>query len=519
MEGVRTRTSELLEPLRLLGLSDRRLDLAIGLALLILVGLSRVAVFPASIWEQDEAYFAAAVVGIDVADSKPHPPFFPLWIGLGKLVHRTGVPPAESLMLISAVLSTWLLIPLAALWSRFLRRDLALAAAFMALMVPGMWLYSGRAFSGIGATAFFVLALGLWTRPGSRSLTGGSVAAGLAVLIRPHYALAVVVVMAVLLSRRPRRRWATIVAPAAIFVAVGSTVFVVAAGGLAEVLYVLSLHATQHFDALPMASRGLLDSGITRVLVSPVVTVIWLALTVLGAFTTLGTKKECESGWLVLGALVAMIVVVFGFSNPAHPRYAVPLVVLSSGFVVVGLRRFLSTRWTLVTAVISVCIAAAVTLPAARVYRQELSPPLRALDRAFSLAADRGGVVVADHTLHAFVGYREALGPLEAPVVFDHVLELGATPPPAARAVMIFDGNNGGSLVESERVEVFSCEQALLRRVSQHRFLEITVADGATIDDRSRMIGRSMPHLTRPLLRRPTPPTDSVNNYELTIKN
>jgi len=48
---------------------------------------------------------------------------------------------------------------------------------------------------------------------------------------------------------------------------------------------------------------------------------------------------------------------------------------------------------------------------------------------------------------------------------------------------MIFDGNNGDALIASNGIEAFTCGQALLRRVSQHRYLEIKVTDGATITD------------------------------------
>ena len=449
--------------------------MVISLALVALMGITRLAVFPASIWEQDEAYFAAAVVEIDVADSQPHPPFFPLWIGLGRVVHWAGIPPAQSLMLVSAVSSSLLLIPLAALWSRFLGRGLALAAAVMALTVPGVWLYSPRAFSEIGATALLVPALVFWTRPGWRSTAAGSSAAGLAILIRPQFVLVVVVAMAVLLVQRRGRTWAAVVMPAAILVAVGTTWFVIAAGGLAEILYVSSLHATQHFGALSEADRGLFESGFARVLVSPVVATMWLILTVLGAFSALARKGKSQSGWLVAAALFAMIIVVFGFSNPAHPRYAAPLVVLSSGFVVVGLRRLLGERGAAIGVGGLACWAAAVVLPSASVYRDLPSPPLRALDRAVQLAVEGEGVLVVDRGLHAFVGYREAVGTLGVAVVYDHMLELGAAPPPDAAVVMVFDGIDGGPAASREAAEVFSCDQALLRRLSQDRFLDVTV--------------------------------------------
>lgn len=450
--------------------------LALGLAILVLIGLSRLAAFPASIWEQDEAYFSAAVVEMDLADSRPHPPFFPLWIAFGKLVHSAGLPPAESLMLVSAVLSTVLLIPLTVLWWRLLGPGLAPAAAVVVLMVPGVWLYSGRAFSEIGATAFLVSALACWTRSGGRAAAWGSVAAGAAVLIRPQFGLVVVFVVVWLLVRRPRKAWPAIVAPAAILIVVGATWFAVSAGGLAEVLNVSSLHAAQHFGELSTADRGLFDSGLARLLVSPVVFLVWLGLTALGVFTTLAAKGNREVGWLVLAALTAMIIVVFGLSNPAHPRYAAPLVILSGGFVAAGLRRVLGVRGAIAGAGALVCWAVIVVLPSIEAYRGLPSPPIRALERASRLAAEREGVLVVDRTLHAFVGYREAVGLLEAPVLFDHMLKMGVSPQPGTEAVLIFDGDNGRRRGATEGEEGFSCDDPLLRSLGQNRFLDLTVA-------------------------------------------
>ena len=107
----------------------RRLTLALTTAVFALVCASRVVVFPASIWEQDEAYFAAAVVAIDLADSAPHPPFFPLWIGIGKALHRLGFEPAAGLQVASGCLGSLMFLPLVAVWSRFLKPPLSIAAA------------------------------------------------------------------------------------------------------------------------------------------------------------------------------------------------------------------------------------------------------------------------------------------------------------------------------------------------------------------------------------------------------
>ena len=176
--------------------------------LLLLVLLSRAVVFPASVWEQDEAYFAAAVVEIDLGDSRPHAPFFPLWIGIGKLIHSLGFSPAVGLQLASAVLGSLMIVPLIALWRRLLGTALSVAAAVLVLAVPGVWLLSARAFSGPAATSLIVVSLACWTRPdpGRWVLAAGSMAAGFAVLIRPHFGLVEAVVAVVVLTRVGWRR-------------------------------------------------------------------------------------------------------------------------------------------------------------------------------------------------------------------------------------------------------------------------------------------------------------------------
>ncbi len=472
--------------MRTMGPQRRRL--ALSAVVFAIVCASRVAVFPASIWEQDEAYFAAAVVAIDIENSAPHPPFFPLWIGIGKAIHQLGLEPAASLQVASAGLGSLLFLPLVALWSRFMKLPLAIAAAALGLAAPGVWLLSGRAFSGTAATALLVSALACWTKPNPdrRWLAAGSLAAGLAVLIRPHFALVVAAVLLVLLVGPARRHWPTLVVPAALVTMAGGAAFVITAGGPGAVWAAISRHAALHFGALPEASHGLLDSGLARTLGHPLVAVAWCALAVFGGWLALRSTTEREAALPIIAALISGMVLVFGLSNPGHPRYAVPLVVLSCGFVVLGLRRLFGERWVPAVVAAAVFGAAALVLPAAATYRHQASPPLQALEAADRSAAQRGGVVVADRTLHSFVVYRDAIGRSSAPTIFDHVLTLGVSPPPpASRTVFVFDADHDGLLLASESRRTYSCDSGLLRRLAQDRFLDVTVADGAALENRS----------------------------------
>lgn len=463
--------------------SKHRLVLAV---LLLLVLLSRAMVFPASVWEQDEAYFAAAVVEIDLSDSRPHAPFFPLWIAIGKLCHGFGLSPAVGLQLVSAVFSSLTMVSLIALWRRSLGTGLSVAAAVLVLAVPGVWLLSARSFSGTAATALVVVSLACWTRPfPSRwALVAGSMAAGLAVLIRPHFGLVEAAVAVAVLARVGWRRWVEVVVPAVALIVIGIGVFILASGGPAEVGDALSRHASGHFGALSKAKLSLLDSGLARVFVHPAVLVVWCFLTVFGAAVSLRFRENREGVVPVLAALIALLVLVFGLSNPAHPRYAVPLVVLSGGLVVSGLRRLAGGRGTLAVIAVAVLGAAAVVIPASAEVRGAPSPPVRALQRADTLAAARGAILVVDRRLHAFVLHAQTTNSLTAEVIFDHVFELGGESPPPDTTVMVFDMGLDGRVIVNEDVEDFRCEHEILRRLSQDRFLEIRVVDGAVLSRR-----------------------------------
>jgi len=461
----------------------QRLMLAV---LLLLVLLSRAVVFPSSVWEQDEAYFAAAVVEIDVGDSRPHAPFFPLWIALGKLIHSFGVVPAVGLQFASAILGSLMIVPLVFLWRRILGIELSISAALLVLVVPGVWLLSARAFTGTAATALMVASLACWTRPDPRRrmLVAGSMAAGLAALIRPHFVVVVAAVGVVVLVRVGWRRWTEVVVPAMALLLIGFGIFVLAAGGPAVGGDALTRHGVGHFGDLSNARLSLLDSGLARVFAHPVILAAWLFFAAVGAVTSLRSRDARGVTVSVLTALTVLSVLVFGLSNPAHPRYAIPLVVLSGGLVVDGLRRLVGERWTTATVGAAVLGAAVVVLPASAELRRAPSPPVLALQRADSLASARGAMVVVDRRLHAFVLYAQATDSLMAEVIFDHVFELGGEPPPPEKTVMVYDMGLDGKVIANEDVEDFRCDHWLLRRVSQDRLIEIRVVDGAMLSRR-----------------------------------
>jgi hypothetical protein len=466
---------------RLFGLERRRLDMVLSVGLLLAVGLSRWAAFPASIWEQDEAYFAAAVRGWDVAVNHPHPPWFPLWVAIGRLLlGLRSADPAFGLRLASAVLGTWTLFPLVALWSLVVRRHLAVAATVLFLFTPASWLLAGRAFSETPATAFLLLALACWLRPGaSAGMTCvGSAAAAAAMLVRPHVAPGLLIPAAWWWWRN-RRSAAALLTPMLVVTVAGGIGLVAASGGVQPLLEALTRHAGYHFGALPTAPHDFASSGLSRALGHPVAAAAWLLLALVGAWRS---RSSPSARLLALGALLPGVVLVLSLANPAHARYTVPLLALSSGLVVVGATAVIG-RATPAGVAVAILASGFAVVPALGVYRREISPPVAAVRAAFDQASSDGAIVVADRTLVAFVDYARASGSPTAVVIWDHQVESRAVPPPSPRfAVAVYDRGHDRLYRSARERSTFECREPLLCALSQDRFLEVTVAIGVEVE-------------------------------------
>lgn len=480
-EGPGDRSPNPLLTVRLWGLADRRLDVALTLALLAMLALSRLAAFPASIWDQDEAYFSTAVVHFDPLANHPHPPWFPLWILLGKLLAPLVRDPALGLRMLSSLSSVWIVFPLTTLWSRLLRRDLAVVAATLYCMLPGVWLLSGRAFTEPAATALLALTAAAWFawEHASSSVTG-SLAAGACVLVRPHFVIAVLPLLVLALARRhDRRTAAALAAPAAIVVAAGFAWVVAAAGGLEPLAAALRTHAAIHFGELSGFTPSFAGLGLSRALVAPAAAVVWLVLAAVGS--TAGWRAAHPATVAVLVVEVFLGALVLGASNPEHTRYWLPLLAFSSGLVVRGLTR-LVRRWTSAAVTAAVVGSAIVVLPALPTYRSQPSPPVAATRFAFTRARVSGSVVVVDRTLVAFVDRERALRPFPGTVILDSQVELGETvPPPSFATVYLWSERRPSLVAHAEATRRFSCTIPLLRRVEQARFLDLAVASGAQL--------------------------------------
>lgn len=194
----------------------RRVSSPAALAGLTLVGAVRAFTLPRSLWEMDEVLFARAVERFDPLSHRPHPPGYPLVVGLGKLLNLIFQEPFISLVvlsLISTLVGYWALVVAFRRIAGGPDADrIAVTGAVLFQLSPAMLVQGPLPMSDPPALMFLALALaaGAILRDGGGfwSALGLGAAASAAIGCRPQLALVVLPLLAVALWQTPgwRRR-------------------------------------------------------------------------------------------------------------------------------------------------------------------------------------------------------------------------------------------------------------------------------------------------------------------------
>ena len=154
--------------------------------------ISRLAARAHSLWDWDEVLFCLGMRSFDVSVHHPHPPGFPVFIALGRLVRLVVGDDFRALQTIS-LLAGMLFFPAVFLLARELRLrfETAVIAGSLAAFLPNVWFYGGTAFSDVPSIMLVTLASALLLR-GCRdrgAFYGGVLLLALAMGMRPQNAL------------------------------------------------------------------------------------------------------------------------------------------------------------------------------------------------------------------------------------------------------------------------------------------------------------------------------------------
>ncbi len=193
-----------------------------------IIALTRFVSLSKTPWDWDEVLFCLAVNDYNVAWHQPHPPGFPLYIALGKLVRIFADSDFHALQTVN-VIAAMCAFPVMFWTARAFQMSFhgAMAAGILFAFLPNVWFYGGTAFSDLPAALLFLAAIGAYVGSGTnaRRYLLGSVLLAAGVLFRPQNAVVAVFPWTIATIRLLRaKQWRALIAGTL------ATVIVVAVG-------------------------------------------------------------------------------------------------------------------------------------------------------------------------------------------------------------------------------------------------------------------------------------------------
>lgn len=444
-------------------------------ASLLAVACSRFLVLPSGPWEQDEALLACGVLDFDPGHHMPHPPGFPLWILMGRLVRLFGVlDPLQALQIASAAFSVVGFVALASFWWAVLDPRVALAGALLSCFLPGVWFHAARGFSETPAAVVFLLALLVWQRGGEEKFGIAVTLLSAAALIRPPW-LPFFALVGLSWAWRLRRQRQVLVRTALevfLFVLVIFGPLVLEAGGLNFFWRALANHAREHAFLLGTEGFSLGQLGLVKGLGGPFPAAIVLALAMLG-WASLASRL----GWRVFLSTTGLaawgLYLLLFTHNSTYPRYCVPVFVMLGPLAVQGI--IFLTRSATVAGVMGTVAAVGYafwTFPAMSYVHSHPLPAVAALSQ---VPADPESNVVFQDELFAFRNYLARTKKLQVPTL--RWSEVRAPYFKLGGAKLFLVSESGPTFLPSSISQevTFQVQEMRVAYLSQGRFLRATL--------------------------------------------
>ncbi|HWS72823.1 MAG TPA: hypothetical protein VN605_11945 [Thermoanaerobaculia bacterium] len=374
-------------------LTRRQRSIAIALGLL--CALSRFASMARSLWDWDETLLCLGMRSYNVAQHHPHPPGFPIFIGLAKLVRVVLHDDFRSLQAVSLV-AGMLLFPAMLMLGRELRLrfEVAAVAATLCAFLPNVWFFGGAAFSDVPSLTLIVFAVAFLIR-GCRDANAyitGSLLLGLAAGIRPQNFFIGLAPGLLATWYRARVSWrdvffAALVGTVIVAVAFGGAM--VATGSSTQYMSAIKAHSEyiSRIDSFRSAERPplwrLFDRFFIKQYQSPALSII-TSLFVIGGVIVAIRSRDRRIGLLALAFVPFALMAWLMLDRFSVSRFSIgycPLFVILAAYGMDAFAR--QIRKPIALPAVGAGLVAgfiAYTLPALTVVRNELSPPVLAMN-------------------------------------------------------------------------------------------------------------------------------------------
>jgi len=378
------------------------------------IALVRLLTRQATHWESDEYLFRMGIESFEPLRHHPHPPGYPLLIGLGQLIDVVARDPFMSLIALAWISSViGALAFAAALRETTGSESVAVVGALLFNLSPAMLVHGPEPMSDAPALMFLSLGFFAATKcPGSSAWWTAAFGASCAASIgcRPQYAVAIVpVVLATIALRGNARAKLAGLAGFTAVCLVWIVPLIVATGGIARFIEWETGQAAYVAAHDAQLSRGTRSWGeiALRFVAHPwgtkALAIPTLALAVVGAFAIV--RRRLVAVWPLVAVCVIHLVFTIVTSDPADGvRYQLPAQMAVALAVALGIDEVARvTRLRLVVTLIPVALllgywvyARPVVVPRAT----EASPPARAMEWGRA-SLSKSAIVLWDASLRA----------------------------------------------------------------------------------------------------------------------
>lgn len=331
-----------------------------------LTALSRLLAVARSPWDWDEVQFMRGVQAYDVSLHAPHPPGYPIYILLAKLLRPIAGSDFRALQII-VVAAGMALFPVVFFLARELRFSTrtALLGATLTAFLPNVWFYGGTAMSDVPGLVLGLLACALLLR--GRTVSG-AILLGLSIGIRTQN-----VFLALLPFAKRRSIKALVIVIVIVAVTYGAAAYL-------SPRYFETLHAQQQWikatDAIGAPGRPPLYELFVWYFVLPIdARKLFIPITILAAIPIVRRRQPALMTLALFGPFAIFAYLML--SPEAIARYSIGYIVAYALLAIDaldGLKPVLHTA----AALLLILACAAWTWRPLQVVRTQLSPPYAA---------------------------------------------------------------------------------------------------------------------------------------------